>query len=57
MLILSRKQNEALKIGKDIVVVVTKIAGNRVMLGVQAPKDVVVSRTEQKPKGRRGEAA
>jgi carbon storage regulator CsrA len=57
ILVLSRRQGESLRLGKDIVVVVTKIAGNRVFIGIEAPKDVAVSRTEQKPRGRRGEAA
>jgi carbon storage regulator len=46
MLVLSRKRNESLVIGDDIIVTVTEIDGNRVRLGVEAPKDVTVHRRE-----------
>lgn len=46
MLVLSRKVGEAIKLGDDITVVVTAIKGGRVRLGVEAPKDVVISRGE-----------
>lgn len=46
MLVLSRKTGERIFIGDDIVIVVTEIAGNKVRLGVTAPKDVPVHRQE-----------
>lgn len=49
MLVLSRKVGEKLQIGEGITVIVTKIAGNRVTLGVTAPKDVHIVRSELKP--------
>lgn len=49
MLVLSRKVGEKLQIGDGITVIVTRIAGNRVTLGVTAPKDVRIVRSELKP--------
>jgi carbon storage regulator len=46
MLVLSRKRNESLIIGDDIIITVTDIDGNRVRIGVDAPKDVSVHRRE-----------
>lgn len=46
MLVLSRKEGERLTIGNDITLVVSKISGNRVTLGVEAPKNVKIVRTE-----------
>ena len=46
MLILSRKQNEQLVIGDDIVISVVEIRGDKVRLGVEAPCDVPVHRRE-----------
>lgn len=46
MLVLSRKEGEKLVIGDNITIVVSKISGNRVTLGIEAPKDVKVIRGE-----------
>lgn len=49
MLVLSRKVHEKLILTIDdteIVVCVVKIEGNRVRIGIQAPKDVKVCRQE-----------
>jgi carbon storage regulator len=46
MLILSRRRNESLHIGDDVVVTVLGIKGNQVKLGISAPKNVVVNREE-----------
>lgn len=48
MLVLSRKQDESLLIGDDIEIIVIRIQGNRVNLGVRAPRDVKVLRSEVK---------
>ena len=40
MLVLSRKIGEKLIIGDNITVVVSRVAGNRVTLGIEAPHDV-----------------
>jgi len=46
MLILSRKCNEQIVIGENIVVTVVAIRGGNVRLGIDAPKDVTVHREE-----------
>ena len=46
MLVLTRKVGERIQIGNDITLVVTKCAGNRVTLGIEAPKDVRIVRGE-----------
>mgnify|MGYP002623394790 CR=1 FL=1 len=46
MLVLTRKVGERIQIGDDITVVVTKSSGNRVTLGIEAPKDVRIVRGE-----------
>lgn len=54
MLVLSRKTNEVICIGENIRVMVIEIRGDKVRLGIDAPKDVKVLRSELKPeeKGR-----
>jgi carbon storage regulator CsrA len=46
MLVLSRKEGERIQIGDQITVVISKIAGNRVSIGIEAPKDLKVVRGE-----------
>ena len=46
MLVLSRKSGERIHIGSDIVVEVRKVAGNRVTLAVEAPKEIRILRGE-----------
>ncbi len=46
MLVLSRKVGESLAIGDNIRVVVFKVVGNRVTIGIQAPNDVRIVRAE-----------
>ena len=46
MLVLSRKKNESIVINNDITIVVVEIRGDKVRLGVQAPKDIPVHRRE-----------
>lgn len=46
MLILSRKKDQRLRIGEDIIITVTRLQGDRVQLGVQAPEDVRILREE-----------
>ena len=48
MLVLSRKVGEKLVIGDNITVIVNRISGNRVTLGIEAPGDVRVMRGELK---------
>ena len=46
MLILMRKRNEQIRINDDITITVVEIRGDKVRLGVVAPKDVPVHRQE-----------
>jgi carbon storage regulator len=46
MLVLTRKTNESIVIGDDIVVTVVEIRGDKVRLGFAAPKEVTVHRRE-----------
>lgn len=46
MLVLSRKQQQQIKIGEQITVTVLRVKGNTVRIGVQAPRDVRVIRGE-----------
>ncbi len=46
MLVLSRKKNESIVIGHDITVTVLEVRGDKVRLGIVAPKEVPVHRAE-----------
>lgn len=46
MLVLSRKRNESIVIDGRIVVTVVDIRGDKVRLGIEAPKDVPIHRSE-----------
>lgn len=46
MLVLSRKKNESIVINNDITITVVEIRGDKVRLGIIAPKDVPVHRQE-----------
>lgn len=46
MLILSRKVGQTLVIGGNIELVITEISGDKVKLGIAAPKEVTILRKE-----------
>lgn len=46
MLVLSRKKDESIVINDDITIVVVEIRGDKVRLGIEAPKEVPVHRRE-----------
>lgn len=46
MLVLSRKLGESIVIDEDIVVTVIEVRGNRVRLGIQAPGEMHIHRSE-----------
>ena len=46
MLVLSRKANQSIWIGDNILITVIRIEGGRVKLGIEAPADVHVDREE-----------
>ena len=46
MLVLTRKSNQSIMIGDDIMIMVVKIRGDTVRLGIEAPRDIPVHRRE-----------
>lgn len=48
MLVLSRKWMERIQIGDNVVVTVLKICGNKVRIGISAPREIRVLRSELK---------
>lgn len=46
MLVLTRKNNEQIRIGDNITISILKVRGNSVRVGIQAPRDVRVIRGE-----------
>ncbi len=46
MLVLSRKKDEKIIIGDQITVMVIEIRGDKVRLGIDAPKEITVHRQE-----------
>jgi len=62
MLVLTRKSNQSIMIGDDIEVSVLSIMGEKVRIGIQAPRDIPVFRKEvyleiQQERGRERELA
>lgn len=50
MLVLSRKKQEQILIGENIVLTIVEIRGDKIRIGVEAPKDVLVLRRELQDK-------
>jgi carbon storage regulator len=46
MLVLSRKKNEKIVINESIVITVVDVRGDRVRIGIDAPRDVPIHRQE-----------
>jgi carbon storage regulator len=46
MLVLTRKSNQSIMIGDDIEISVLSIMGEKVRIGIQAPRDIPVFRNE-----------
>jgi carbon storage regulator len=46
MLVLTRKSNQSIMIGDDVEVSVLAIIGEKVRIGIQAPRDIPVFRKE-----------
>jgi carbon storage regulator len=49
MLVLSRKQNERIRVGDSVVVTVVRVSGDKVRIGIEAPPHVRVLRDEFEP--------
>lgn len=46
MLVLSRKKDEAIVVADNVVITVVEIRGDKVRLGIEAPKETPVHRRE-----------
>jgi len=46
MLVLTRKTNQSIMIGDDVEVSILSVSGDKVRVGITAPRDVAVFRTE-----------
>jgi len=46
MLVLSRKPGQRIRIGRDVEVVVLKVSGNRIRLGITAPAEMPIRRDD-----------
>jgi carbon storage regulator len=46
MLVLTRKSNQSIMIGDDVEISVLSVSGEKVRIGIQAPRDVPVFRRE-----------
>lgn len=51
MLVLSRKQNERIRVGKSVVVTVVRVNGDKVRIGIEAPSEMRVLRDELEEMG------
>lgn len=47
MLVITRKENETVFIGKDVQVSILEIKGNKVRVGILAPSEISIYRTEE----------
>ena len=56
MLVLSRKENEVIRVGDEVVITIVAILGDRVRVGIEAPNGVNVHRQEVWLKIRREES-
>ena len=57
MLVLSRRETERIRLGESIVVTVVRVSGDKVRLGIEAPRDVLVLREELEPHAPTGTVA
>ena len=46
MLVLSRHKDESIMVGENVEVIIIDVRGNKVRLGITAPKDISVHRKE-----------
>jgi carbon storage regulator len=46
MLVLSRRENQQIQIGENVLITVVRVSGDTVRIGVEAPREVSVMRTE-----------
>lgn len=46
MLVLSRKKGESIKISDNITITIVDIRGDKIQIGIEAPREVAVHRSE-----------
>ena len=46
MLVLSRKEKQEIMIGDNIIVKIIKVRGSKIKIGIEAPNNVAIARTE-----------
>jgi len=46
MLVLSRKPGESIRVDENIIVTIVEIRGDKVRLGIEAPREISVHRSE-----------
>ena len=61
MLVLSRQRDESIMIGDDVEIIIVDVRGDKVRLGITAPKEIPVHRREiydaiQREKKQKGES-
>lgn len=49
MLVLTRKENETIRIGNDIEITLIRVKGGGVRIGIDAPKEIKILRGELEP--------
>ena len=54
MLVLSRKESEKIMLGDSIVLTIVRVSGDRVRLGIEAPSDMLILRTELETQNKTG---
>lgn len=57
MLVLTRKEQEQIRIGDNITITLVAVRGDRVRIGIDAPKDVPILRDELKDAPKKVEEA
>lgn len=48
MLVLTRRPNESFTIGNDIRITITEVEGKKVRVGIEAPRELIVTRDDMK---------
>ncbi|MDR3111316.1 MAG: carbon storage regulator [Planctomycetaceae bacterium] len=54
MLVLSRREGEKIRIGEDIVITVVRVSGDKVRIGVEAPRNTLILRNELRTRQENG---
>ena len=51
MLVLGRREGDQIRVGRDVVITIVKLRGKICRIGVEAPKETLISRVEPAKKG------